>query len=176
MGQGQGAGAALFFLSFFCVPRPFCRALPTPQQPSPLPRSLIGSGIILFKSTLLWLASGGGVGQGARGKGQGAGAGHCACVVLFLFVLGRRPPSSVARSPTHRLAAATPSTSISPAWPYSYRGACTLPHLPRGFAQLCWAVVASLAWGFWACLACPSTPPSPLFATGSAAIGLVQAV
>ena len=100
----------------------------------------------------------GGFGGGARGKGLGT-VGHA----LFCFLGDLGPPASVARSPTHRLVAATPSMSISPAWPYSYRDACTLPHLLRGFAQLRWAVVASLAWGFGRVWRMPSVAPPPLF-------------
>jgi len=129
--------------------------LPTPEQPSPSPliHSLIGSDIILINSALLWVASG--EGGGARGKGHAQGTasvGHA----LFCFFssegvgsLRGLPLVLLLQRPLPCLAAATPSTSISPAWPYSYRDACTLPHLPRGFAQLRWAVVASLAWFFF---------------------------
>ena len=76
------------------MPKPFCRALPTPQQrsPSPLPRSLIGGEIFIVEVSFVVGGFGGGArgkGRGARGEGQGAGAGHCACVVLFFFRLGK---------------------------------------------------------------------------------------
>jgi hypothetical protein len=46
----------------------FLPSTANPTSPSPLPRSLIGSDIILLKSALLWVAPGGGAGQGARGR------------------------------------------------------------------------------------------------------------
>ena len=76
MGQGQARGqdggfsflfGRFFFLfgdvSFFVFS---CQPHSSPHPP--LPRSLIGSDIILFNSALLWVASG--EGGGARGKGH----------------------------------------------------------------------------------------------------------
>ena len=105
-----------FFLSF-CVPKPLWRtANPTALTLAPL-SDLIGSDIILFKSALLWVASG--EGQAARGQGHAQGTvGHA----LFCFFssegvgsLGGLPLVLLLQRPLPCLAAATPSTSISPA-------------------------------------------------------------
>jgi hypothetical protein len=71
----------------------FCRALPTPQQPSPLPRSLIGSDIIFISRLCCgWLL---GEGRGARGKGQGARGKGMRCFFFFAS-WGRVPTASYA--------------------------------------------------------------------------------
>ena len=109
VGQGpRGRGRTVFSLSFlsfffssFCVPRPFWRtANPTALTLAPL-SDLIGSDITLFKSALLWLASG--EGQAARGQGHAQGiVGHA----LFCFFSSegvgslRGLPASGAPSPT----------------------------------------------------------------------------
>ncbi len=139
----------------FCVPGLSAERC-QPHSTPPLPRSLIGSGIILFKSTLLWVASGGGMGQGARGKEQGArGKGQGEGLFCFFFVLGSwspqtllhlllllpRPPLLLPQPHPHQSALLGPS-------PVAKLSLCRI--FPEGLHSsvgLHWAVVASLASG-----------------------------
>ena len=154
-GRGRTGFFPFFLVVFFSVMFFFflfvfsCQPHSSPHPP--LPRSLIGSDIILFNSALLWVASG--EGGGARGKGHAqVTVGHAVfCFFSYEGVgsLGGAHCLALLPQPHSRR-----SALLGPG-PTEALALCRI--FPEG---LCSSVglLSRVWWGFGACLACPSTP------------------